>query len=64
MQAVEEGDMIRFSELLTPFEATCPDLTAVLGHLAENFNYSELLSILGRRDGQDDTLLKDDQDDL
>lgn len=52
-QAVEAGNMVRFSELITPLKVSHPDLAAGLGHPAENFNYSKILSLL-KQDGQDD----------
>lgn len=61
-QAVADGDMIRFAELLAPFEASHPDLTALLGRLAENFNYSEILSILNRPASPNDTQPEEDRD--
>ncbi len=61
-QAVADGDMIRFAELLAPFESSHPDLTALLGRLAENFNYSEILSILDRPASPNDTQPEKDKD--
>jgi CheY-like chemotaxis protein len=62
IKAVEDGNMIRFSELLAPYETLHPELTTMLGHLAENFNYPEIVSILKQQDGQKGMPLRDGLD--
>ena len=53
-QAVEEGNMVRFSELITPLKGSHPDLAAGLEHLAETFDYHQLEKLLERKEDRDD----------
>jgi hypothetical protein len=48
--AVAEGDMARFTELLSTFEGERPPVARQLRNLAESFDYDRIDTILGRNE--------------